>query len=741
MKVINLLQMNDWPIKKFLIIIFSFQLLFWGSIGLDLIGFRIPILRPLVCFIYLSFLPGFLVLRILKLHKLECIENLLYSVGLSLSILMFIGFFMNIFYPILGFEKPISIFPLTIAISCIILFLCALCYLLDKDFSDSNSFYEKKVLSSRLLFLCLIPILTIIGTYLMNFYNNNFLLMVVVFLISLIIVFVSFDFIPNDLYPLSLFIISFSLLFHNSLISMYVSGWDIQTEHSLVNQIVSSSIWSHTMFSNVNTMLSIVILAPLYSVLCNLNPTWVFKILFPAIFSLMPLGLYLIFKKQTNDKIAFMSVFFFISVFVFYTEMLQLARQQIAEYFFMLIIFLIIKNKHDVSHTILLILFSFSVVVSHYGISYLVMGSIICNLFLLFFYQKILCKSFRNDTINLNFSLLFIAFLLTWYIYISSSSALYSVIHVFENIISNFMSDFLSLSETQGAYIIVKSTATPLHQLAKYMHIFTQICISVGLFLCIFDASLKNLYNFSKTYLSLSVIFYSLLLASIIIPNFSNNLNTSRIYQICLLLLAPFCILGLIFLFNLAINFYQSCIEVHNKMLLNQATAFRNIFIRSRKLFIVNFPGPEVNIKILKKLSLFFMVFLLFNTGWVYEIVHDSPTSFSLNNTMDYPKFNKQDIVGKDWLHKVNTLQYNDGYVYADAYRFILFLWIENGRVHSFPLNPSHLSKNSYLYFSSYNFQNNNILVSNNYYVNWNSFTSSRNQIYDSKAVQIYITD
>lgn len=740
MKIINFIQINDWPIKKFFLIIFSLQLIFWGSICLDLIGFKIPILRPLACSIYLTLVPGFIILRILKLHKLESIESILYSVGLSLSVLMFIGFFINTFYPVLSFKKPISIFPLAITISGVVLLLCMLCYLVDKKTPYPNYLCYEKVALVPLLFLCLIPILTIIGTYLMNFHSNNYLLIIIIFLISLIIILVALDLIPNNLYPLSIFIISFSLLFHNSLISMYVSGWDIQTEHYLINQVISSSLWNPTIYSNVNCMLSIVMIAPIYSILCNLDPIWVLKIVYPAIFSLMPLGLYLIFKKQAKDKVAFISVFFFVSVFVFYTEMLQLARQQIAEYFFMLIILLIIKNKRDVSHTILLVLFSFSVVVSHYGLSYLVISSIIGSLLLLFFYRTILHKPYKSDILNLNFTLLFVTFIFVWYIYISSSSALYSMVHIFENIISSFVSDFLNINKAQGAYIITKDTATPLHKFAKHIHIFTQVCISIGLYFSIFSPSLKKKYQSHQSYMSLSIVFYLILIAAIIIPNFSNSLNTSRIYQISLILLAPFCVLGLTILLNLIFNLYLQIEKDQNKVSLNTLSKNSKTPLYVHRLFKDIIPKPDVDIKIMKVLSIFFMVFLLFNSGWIYEVTKDSPTSFSLNNSMDFPKFSTSDITGKEWLHKVNNLQSNNGYVYADDYRFILFLRSENGRVHNFPLNSSYISRNSYLYFSSYNSINNKILIDDDYF-SLDLFTSLRNQIYDSRKVQIYISD
>jgi len=92
----NPIQMNDWCIRKFLIFILSLQLAMWGTIGLDAINIQIPIIRPIIGFIYLTFIPGISILRILRLHNIGNIETLLYAVGLSLTTIMFTGFLMNI---------------------------------------------------------------------------------------------------------------------------------------------------------------------------------------------------------------------------------------------------------------------------------------------------------------------------------------------------------------------------------------------------------------------------------------------------------------------------------------------------------------------------------------------------------------------------------------------------------------------------------------------------------------------
>jgi uncharacterized membrane protein len=311
MQISNPLQMNDWGIKKFLKVVLAIQLAMWGVIELDAIGLQIPIIRQFIGFIYLTFIPGILILRILKLHKLGNIETLLYTVGLSIATLMFTGLLMNTFYPFFGISRPISITPLGITISVVVLVLSILSYVRDKNFSDPAHIDVKDVLSSPALFLCLIPFLSIFGTYLVNFHHDNIILMSLIIILALIVLLIGFDkFIPKNLYPLAVFVIAISLLFHRSLISMYIWGTDIHGEYYLSNLVMGNSYWDSTIPYTVNAMLSIVMLPPIYSIISDMSLTWVLKIIYPILFSLVPLGLYRVYQKQTDDKIAFLACFF-----------------------------------------------------------------------------------------------------------------------------------------------------------------------------------------------------------------------------------------------------------------------------------------------------------------------------------------------------------------------------------------------------------------------------------------------
>ena len=733
--------MNDWEIKKFLTIIFSIQIATWGLISLDALGLYIPILRQVIGFIYLTFVPGILILRILKLHKLSSIETLLYTVGLSLSTLMFTGFFMNMVYPLFGISSPISLVPLIITISIVVLVLCVLCYVRDKDFSYPSFIDVEDILSPPALFLCLIPSLSIFGTYLMNYYGNNILLMSLLIIIGIIIILIAFDkFISKDIYPLAVFVISISLLYFTSLISNYLWGWDIHHEFYLANLVTTNSIWDSTISTNTNAMLSIVMLAPIFSNICKMNLIWVFKIIYPLLYSLVPLGLYRTFQKQTSAKIAFLSVFYFMATFSFYGEMLALARQQIAELFFVLLILPMINKSMDkLKRSFLFIMFGTSLVVSHYGLSYIYMFYLISALWILILVENPaiqgLINNFRykfsrkqkktaanpkslkieDKTISLTFVLLFISFTLAWYTYVSSSSAFNTIVQIGNHIVNSIIKDFLSPETAQGLSILV-SKNPPMHEVTKILHIVTQFFIVIGMFSLLLNLNNHSKMEFDREYIAFALISLVILFACISVPYFSASLQTTRFYHIAQFTLAPFCVIG--------------CIEV-----------FKILYK------IVRISWADKNIEsVLRVMSVFFTIFLLFHSGFIYKITGEtadvSTTSLiALDANFDFPRFNEKEVSGANWLHSVK----GDNYIYADEYRWLLILSFDLG-IRCFPVDFNELPKDSYVYFGTLNVIKHEVAISSYInaltpkleYTNSKNLIKGKNKIFDNGGAEVY---
>lgn len=611
MRIINPLQLNDSNIKSFLKGITLIQLAMWGAIGLDAVGLQIPIIRQLIGFVYLTFIPGIVILRILKLHKLCNIETLLYTVGLSIATLMFTGLFMNMVYPLFGVSGPILTTPLVITISAVVLILCVLSYVRDKDFSDPSYINVENVLSPPALFLCLIPFLAILGTYLVNYHDkNNVILLLLIVVIAFIVFLIASDrFIHRNFYPLAVFTIAIALMYHRSLISPYLMGYaDVHYEYYFCKLVEINSYWDPTIAISLNAMMSIVMLAPIFSHLLNMDIAWIFKIIYPLLYSFAPLGLYHLFQKQTDEKTAFLSVFFFMAVSTFYFGMPSLCRQQIAELFFILLILVIIDRNTDfIKRRGLFILFSFGMIISHYGVSYIYMFSSLFVLGILFYVLKYKSKIFTISSV-----LLFTTMILSWYMYTASSVPFDSIVNIGDHIYESIFTDIFNPMAREGTELMLIELPSPLHETTRILHYITQFFITVGITKLILK---HKEMKFNEEYTSFSIVNFGILIACIVIPTFSDKLNMPRMYHLTLIFLAPFCIIGGEIIFGRLIKIVRY-IRYHN---INQK------YMENGTKRDVNQNTPKVFV------SIILITCLLFNTGFVYEIAKDNPCSIPLS--------------------------------------------------------------------------------------------------------------
>jgi len=321
-------MINDWEFRKFAIISFSLLIMLNGSIAINAIGFKIPLLRPLIGFLFLTFIPGYTILRILKVHEIDKIASFLLAIGLSLFYIMIIGLFINIFYPFIGIKKPIKVLPLLSTFDLSYLLLLLLAYTIDRGYHKINRDKSKKRLANlfnlQILSFLSLPILAIIGAYFLNYLGDSYLIIVLFFIIASTPFFATLK--KDERYLIwIIWIVSLSLLYISDFGSSwnYIWGNDINIEYYLSNTVLRDGFWNASFHSkanvmNVNAMLSIVALNPIYSIFLNLNSIMVFKIIYPFIFSLVPVGLYKIYSNILNKKESFLAAFFFISLLAFF---------------------------------------------------------------------------------------------------------------------------------------------------------------------------------------------------------------------------------------------------------------------------------------------------------------------------------------------------------------------------------------------------------------------------------------
>jgi uncharacterized membrane protein len=655
----------------------------------------IPFLRQVIGFLYLSFLPGFLVLKTIRLDRISRIENILFSIGLSLAILMFIGLLSNEIYPALNVLEPLSAFPLTATIFTFTLVFYVVSYYRNKNLSMET---VSNINFSRFfpLFVC-VPIMTILGTEMLISSENNLILLVMV-VITCAIVLCTFSrrLVPPETYLLVVLAISLFLLFHVSLISKYIIGYDIHLEYYFANLTFSKSMWVGTIPHEYNAMLSVTILPVLFSNCLNLDLNWVFKIVYPLIFSLVPLVLFVAYRKLTNSRIALLSVFFFISMDVFYFTMLGLVRQMLAELFFALLILLIVEDKiSPPKRKLLFIIFSVALIVSHYALSYVFMSYILFTFCLSHLWKRSDAK--HGNLITGDLVLLYFTMAIVWYVLVSPAS-----FNALATTVNHIVQSILAQASAPGISGLMPHYVSTLHQVSQYLFYGLQLSIVVGL---VGSIVRRRETRFSGEYFSMSLISLFILIACMVVPSFAAGLVMSRFYHITSFLLAPFVVLGIL-------TFSDLIMDLRSHLPNSKARHMRVHDVKSKgvSLFLI---------------SLLLVLFFLFQVGFVYEITGDIPSSSSLsmkrlqtNPTLALDIWDAQtperDVFSAKWLYKYMD---NQSKVYADKTSSFMVLtsycmlptvfFSANSRVGSYDyiLSPTgvELVKDAYVYLRKLN--------------------------------------
>ena len=727
MKFMNPIQLNDWNIKDLILIVLIFQLIIWITAIVQINHTHIPVVRELASFIVLFFLNGVTILRILKIHELGNIKTILYSVGLSIASLMFLGMMIDLLYPLIGIIKPISLTPLLITFTLFALFLCTLAYLRD------SKYYNPEILNTDgcnipILIFILLPFLAIFGTYIMNIYQNNTLLILMFIIIAFIPFLVAFDkFIPRVMYPMAILSIALTLIFSLSLYTSYITGWDINQEFYFSNIVVNSSYWNPNIPELLNAMLSLVILVPIFSKISGLNIAYIYKIVYPAIFTLVPLSLYQIFKNQTNARMAFMGSFLFVSVFMFFLEMPGLARQEIGELFFVLLVMLMVETKFTYKKlSLLTVIFIPALLVSHYSMDYIYIFLVLSAYIVISIRNLNLPKKFNRlgttpiinyffvkvgekDIFKIRYKLqliLIISLTICYYLLVSSSILLHITASTLNSIIS-MSYIFLFNPKALQAVGIVTSEKSFLRTIALLLHLIIEALIGLGILLLL--ARRKEL-KFNENYGLFSVMSFFMLILVLVVPFLAGALNPERFYQIALIFLSIFFVVGFIAIFRIL-----------------------NIILRHR------WSKRSVYKTSLKFIALFLAISLLFNSGVVYELFGDKPSNLSLHSSMDAPEFNIEEVNGAQWI----AVHRNNNYIYADEYRTLLlygYLPYNESATINFNLIASN---QSYLFYGTYNIQNDLVGVqqvgaSTPVYSEYKRGLIVRNRIFDDGGSQIW---
>jgi uncharacterized membrane protein len=778
--------MNDWSLRATLKVVFTALLVVWVLLGLDALGAHLVLLRGFFGAVLLLFVPGLLILRALRAHHLGAPRTLVFAVGISIAILMFVGLFADIVYPFAGVSRPLTTFSSMGTLTAVIVALAALSYWRDRDFVPDARINLNLAFARPVLFLSLIPFLMIFAVYAANVYHTNIGLLTVLVIIGATVFWVATSArFPNEGYPLAAFVIAVAMLFFGSLISSYPWGWDIQKELYHANLVLANGVWNPSISGATNSVISVTLLAPVLTLITGVSTTWLFKVVYPLIFALVPLGLFIAFRSQTNDKTAFLAAFFVSSLFTFFGEMPALARQEVAEVFFVLLLILIVDKYQSApekkrTHTLYAI-FAISLIVSHYALAVIFLAYAVIAWLLLFLVDNPALRRFQRldqsrlvghlpavRMITAAFVLSFAVFIAAWYLSFGSAAAGaigYTLDQMFKLVFESraveigilvafglYVSAFVLIylfstrrkrqekpnSRFYSAAILVITAAlfvpeavdsgvslnsllqtgplSAIHLVGFFLYLLSVFLIAVGLGVLTVRRCRRK---FDVEFVALSLSGFGLLIAAMVVPQLAFTINTTRLFHISTLVLAPFCVTGALFII----------------------WAFESRFFSSRK---THFAARY------RVVAALFIVLFLFSTGFVYEVTGQQSTSFILNGNVDAPRFNEREVIAAAWLHAVRG-ETQDGIllqIYADAHRRVLFDSLDLDHPASeFPSWLPRTPSNAYMYLGTFNLKSGQVaqvrtttvlqgtVIS---YGDLGKTTDSRSKIFDDGGAAVY---
>jgi uncharacterized membrane protein len=550
----------EFTAKRILFIMLLLVILADIAIFLD-----VPLARPVLGGFLLLVLPGWLILYALHPDDLRPLDLLTVAVGISVGFMLLFGVILNNMALFAGFYAPLSLLPLMAFFNAFVIASALLGYRLNRGLRWTLEI--PRLSATEKLFLVvpvIFPAMSVAGVQLMNTGGNNALLIALLLLIALYIcaIFAFRDRFPERLYPAVIFLISLSALLILALRSNHIIGTDTHYEYYTFMLTLEHGYWALFEGSLLDSCICISVLPAIVQKITGLAPELLFKLIYPAIFSIAPLVVFGIVRKYLDDAYSFLAAVFFIAqpIFIWTTAN---ARTSVALLFFALFVLVLFKGgMHTEKKRLLLVFFMASAIVSHYSTTfiffYIVLGTWIGTTLLSTRFR--VKKVITVDLVIIFGSLMFIWYSLStvvpWELFVEfSSNALQDMGNLF-----NTGSMGADMQTLLGTNLEQRSVASVLQFLLTWM---TFGCIGIGIlgFLkryreMTFPRDYREKAEFLRekfevTYAVMAILSAALLVLVVALPYLSDHYDANRVYPLVITVLAVFFVIGGIFAANL----------------------------------------------------------------------------------------------------------------------------------------------------------------------------------------------
>ncbi|TAJ43692.1 DUF2206 domain-containing protein [Methanofollis fontis] len=642
----------------------------------------IPYIRFIFGFCFLTILPGFLILPIIDIQRINFLEKCLLIVGISIGFILFYGLAINIILMSMGYMLPLSTNSILITFDILYIILILL--------GSKNQYYKVNTCSflqfspiekSILIFLFVIPTAIFISVCILNVQENNVPLLGSLLLVPVYLLFLTVhrDRVNSNIFPFSLLVLSFSLLSLFMLRYQFIWGVDIQREYGLFFLTTYDNLCWTYLGGNLGTALSITLLPTVIYSICQIDHVeLLFKFIYVFVCSFSPVAIYYTIKRYFDPFLAFCATLYFI----FQSGYLHAAgspRTNIAVFFCALTLYLLIDN--DIEKKLkktLILLFIAAIIVSHYATAYIFFFILIVGVLII---NSIHGLKSRSNYIDYSIILFYFVLIISWTFFLFKGHALTSGIEIIIDSLLEFLTDNgPNLQTTEAKMTFNPEFKNGYLTAAHWITVWSSfLFIGLGTLYSLTSYIQKQLHLWSVgreapdtrlpeigiEYIIFGVISAILLGLFISLKSISNSYDSPRLFSLTAIVLSPFLIVGIMYIVRCIVKMRGSLSKTYFDI--NRIAGYCVIIlIISYSLFTLGLPYQIAGIQQshLSQDSIDYMQVNIyegekFAAIWLKE-KHDK------NTNILRPKSGLKELwsAGRFPLNSLNTRDHNDSYIY-----------------------------------------------------------------------------
>ncbi len=336
------------------------------------------LLRPnasatLVATAYVLLVPGAVALRALALAPRGAAALLIFCVGASLATLLAAALTVNTIGPAHGIAAPLATRPVAVALDGAVLLLAAVA--LCRRAANPLPVPRRVAPSSALL---LVPLAVAGGTQLLESRGSSALVLAGLVAAGATLLWATAaaraGHEGNVL--VAVYCVALALMWSFSLRSRGLYGFDIQQEFASFRTTGETLHWAPLANDPFSAMLSITALPTVLWQVTGLDPLAVFKVLFPALFALYPVAIYVLSRRWIRPTVALLTTCLLFLTGSVASQLPALARQEIGLLLFVTALLAAFdRSLPRRGAQLLVLLLGSGMVVSHYSTTYIALGS------------------------------------------------------------------------------------------------------------------------------------------------------------------------------------------------------------------------------------------------------------------------------------------------------------------------------------------------------------------------------